>query len=264
MSEQTMSASVSGMDCDAPPPGTAIVRSLCHVEAVRERHLQQLAQRSLMPESRSARAWGWALGETAIAPVTDQPRGVPPSRSDIKAEIAMADERRLRGDRENRADGAATVLRWLIGEDDHLPVRGPNRGELVGGFADVVRSPAQIEATLIRLMSLRRRGLAGDPDVAMAAADSAAAEPADVDFLAGAITTLTWVTGRSGAPITETRTSELTPRDLKRERTHAADLIERLTTPQANALNQRHMYGLGVKHAVDWLLGDGSLIARST
>jgi hypothetical protein len=56
----------------------------------------------------------------------------------MEAEIAAADERRLRGDRENRADAAASILRWLIGADDHIPVRCENPGELVGGFGGVV------------------------------------------------------------------------------------------------------------------------------
>ena len=57
--------------------------------------------------SRAARAWAWALGECPTAPVTSRPTSVLPSRSDIEAEITEADERRFRGDRENRADSAA-------------------------------------------------------------------------------------------------------------------------------------------------------------
>lgn len=52
------------------------------------------------------------------------------------------------GARENRADAAATVLRWLIGDDDRVPVRCENPGELVGGFGDVVHSREQIAAVL--------------------------------------------------------------------------------------------------------------------
>ena len=73
MTEQAVDGHV---DDDAPPAGTAIVRPLRHVNAVRQRHLAELAGRSLGPDSRSARAWSWALGETEIAPVTDQETGV--------------------------------------------------------------------------------------------------------------------------------------------------------------------------------------------
>jgi hypothetical protein len=44
--------------------------------------------------------------------------------------------------------GAATILRWLIGGNDHVPARGENLGELVGGFGDVARSPGEIVAIL--------------------------------------------------------------------------------------------------------------------
>jgi hypothetical protein len=121
-------------DEDAPPHGTAIVRPFAHVRAVRQRHALRYASSAEAATSRAACAWAWALGESATAPVTDRLTAVPPSRSDIEAEIMAADEKRLRGDRENRADAAATILRWLIGDDDRVPVRGENPGELVGGF----------------------------------------------------------------------------------------------------------------------------------
>jgi len=146
-------ATVNRVDTDriddhAPPGGTAIVRPLRHVRAVRERDAAQPADPSeATAQSRSARAWAWALGEGTTAPITGRLTAVPPSRSDIKAEITAADERLFRGDQENRADAAAIILRWLIGDDDHVPIRAENPGELVGGFGDVVRSPEQIAAS---------------------------------------------------------------------------------------------------------------------
>ena len=122
MSGITVKVVDSGQADDmTPPPGTAIVRPVRHVRAVRERYLQRFTDLAEAAASRSARAWGWALGETPIAPVTDQATTVPPDRSAIEVEITVADERRLRGERENRADSAATILRWLIGADDHVP-----------------------------------------------------------------------------------------------------------------------------------------------
>ena len=161
-------------DEDAPPPGTAIVRPLRHIRAVRERQALRYADPGDADASRAARAWAWALGECPTAPVTDRPTSVPPSRSDIEAEITEADERRFRGDRENRADGAATILRWLIGDDDHVPVRGENRGELVGGFGDVVRSPAQIASILALARDRQQRAGATGRDLD--------ADPADRRF----------------------------------------------------------------------------------
>lgn len=113
---------------EAPPAGTAIVRPLRHVRVVRERYLERFAGPGETAASRSARARAWALGECATSPVSDQQTSAPPTRPEIEAEIAEADRRRLSGSRENRAAAAAAVLRWLIGHDDHLPVRGPSPG----------------------------------------------------------------------------------------------------------------------------------------
>ena len=150
-------------DEDAPPPGTAIVRPLRHIQAVRERQALGYPDPGDADASRADRAWAWALGECPTAPVTGRPTSVPPSRSDIEAEITEADERRFRGDRANRADSAATILRWLIGDDDQVPVRGENLGELVGGFGDVVRSATQIASILALARDRQQR--AGPPAV---------------------------------------------------------------------------------------------------
>ncbi len=233
------------VDEDAPPAGTAIVRPMRHVKAVRERHAEQLAARSPDGESRSARAWSWALGETPIAPVTDRVTVVPPSRADIEVEIGQAEERRLRGDREHRADGAATLLRWLIGEDDHLPVRGPNRGELVGGFGGVVRSPAEI-ADLIGKTS-RSTCQPNDSTANVSLSDS--------DNRGGFTATLIWVLSRdTRAPISGELIPRPTTHDLKVERLGARDMIERRYELYNSGLSSN--YCLGVKRAVDWLLGD--------
>ena len=81
----------------------------------------------------------------------------------LEAEITEADDRRFRGDHESRADSAATILRWLIGDDDQVPVRGENLGELVGGFGDVVRSATQIASILALARDRQQR--AGPPAV---------------------------------------------------------------------------------------------------
>ena len=166
MTAATVNSVYDGQADEAVPPiGTAIVRPLRHVQAVRERHARRFADPSEAAESRSARAWAWAVGETATAPVTDQQTPAPPSRSTIEAEIAEADERRLRGDQENRADAAATILRWLIGDDDRVPVRIGNPGKLVDGFGDVVRSPDQITAMLALAAQGQERAAAHGRDV---------------------------------------------------------------------------------------------------
>ncbi len=248
----------SQVDDAVAPPGTAIVRPLGHVRAVRERHLHQFADRPKAAVSRSARAWAWALGETTTAPVTDQETAVPPSRSDIEAEIAAADERRLRGDRENRADAAATILRWLIGVDDHIPVRGKNRGELVGGFGDVVRSQEQIADVLARASRGQRQAVARSLDV-NADPDDRRLASHNADYFDGVAATLAWVLGkRAEAPIARSQSRELTALNLKAERLHAEDVTEQGKNRWIADVVPSRCYGEGVKYTITWLLGDST------
>lgn len=240
----------------APPSGTAIVRPLRHVLAVRERHARRSTDPTEAAASRSVRACSWALGESAIAPVTDRPTAVPPSRSDIEAEILAADERRLRGDQENRADAAATVLRWLIGDDDRVPVRDKNCGVLVGGFGDIVRSPEQIADVLALIAEARQQDAARGRDVGAYSDDRQFAQQ-DGDYLDGVAATLAWVLGqRREAPITSVRCHEVTTRDLKSERVHAEDVIEQASRPWIADRELSPWYGEGVKCSITWLLGD--------
>jgi len=250
---------VGQVDDAAPPGGTAIVRPLCHIRAVRERHALRFTDPSQAAVSRSARAWAWALGESAIAPVTDRLTAVPPSRSDIEAEIAAADERRLLADRENRADAAATILRWLIGDDDHVPVRGENRGELVGGFGDVVRSPEQIAGMLAVAVEGQRLSTTKGRDV-NAFPDGRQSAQQDADYLDGVVATLAWILGeRPETPITRMHSRGLATRDLKAERVHAEDVIEQARYPWIADRFPPPWYGEGVKFTVNWLLGDAAV-----
>ena len=185
----------SQADDAAPPEGTAIVRPLRHVRAVRERYLQRFTDPAEAAASRSARAWAWALGETARAPVTDRPTATPPSRAEIEAEITEADERRVRGTREGRADAAATVLRWLIGDDDHVPVRCTNPGELVGGFGDIVRTREQIANLIVIAAPAQRAATVRSLDTGTAPGDREDTRR-EAEYLDGVLMTLAWVSGR--------------------------------------------------------------------
>ncbi len=247
---------VGQVDDALPPLGTAVVRPLRHVRAVRERHARRFADPSEAAASRSARAWAWALGESATAPVTDRLTAVPPSRSDIEAEIAEADERRSRGDRENRADAAATILRWLTGDDDRVPVRCDSPGELVDGFGDVVRSVEQVTALLTLASAGQERAAADSRDVNTDPDDRQFARQ-DADYLDGVAATLAWILGeRSDAPITRSRPRELTTTDLKAERVHAEDVIDQARNPGVIGRLPPPCYGEGVKLTITWLLGD--------
>ena len=95
--------------------GTAIVRPLRHVRAVRERYATAVRRPGRGRSVAFSPRMGLGPGRDRHRPGHRPADPVPPDRRDIEAEIAVADERRLRGDRENRADAAATILRWLIG-----------------------------------------------------------------------------------------------------------------------------------------------------
>ncbi len=191
---------------EAPPRGTAIVRPLRHVRAVREHDAAQSADSSeAAAESCSARAWAGALGESTAAPITGRVTAIPPSRSDIEAEITAADERGLRGDQDNSADAAAIILRWLIGNDDHVPIAVENPGELVGGFGDVVRSPEQIAGILALAAEGLRQAAAQGRDLDVGA-DARAFARQDADYLNGVMATLAWVLGERASSPTRART----------------------------------------------------------
>ena len=236
------------------------MRPLRHVRAVRERHLLRFTDDAQAAASRSARAWGWALGETAVAPATDQITDAPPSRSQIQTEIATANERRLRGGREDRADGAATVLHWLIGEDDHVPVRGENLGELVGGFGDIVHSRKDISRRMAdaiaarQLAASRSRALEADPGDRLSAQQEA-------DYFDGVTATLAWILGeRAESPITHAGQREPTTDVMKTERVHALDVAGQTRPPWMADGLVPVSYGQGVNAAITWLLGDSVVI----
>lgn len=241
----------SQADDAAPPEGTAIVRPLRHVRAVRARYLQRFTDPAEAAASRSARAWAWALGEIALAPVTDRQTATPPRRVEMEAEITEAERRRVRGTREGRADAAATVLCWLLGKDDHAPVRCTNPGELVGGFGDIVRSREQI-ADLIGLAAPAQRAAAVRSQDTGTAPGGREATRREAEYLDGVLMTLAWVNRQSAeAPASHARVGAAS-RTLKQERLRAEDAIE------DGADQPSRSYGEGVLSTISWLLGDST------
>lgn len=238
------------------PAGTAIVRPLRYVRTVRERYLQRFTDPVELRASRSARAWAWALGETAIAPVTSRVTSAPPDRSEIQAEIAAADERRLRDGQGDRADGAAIILRWLVGADDHVPVRCASPGELVGGFGDVVRSRRQLAAMEMAAAKAHQVAAAKSRSVE-AGLDEQEQVREEADYLDGVAASLAWVSGqRVAAPISHGPNADGTAKVLKRERIHAEDAIERASDQRIVGSLPTRCYAEGVKSTIAWLLGD--------
>ncbi len=243
-------------DDAAPPPGTAITRPLRHVRAVRERHAQRFANPAEAAASCAARAWAWALGESTIAPVTGQPTPVPPSRTAIQAETTIADDRRLRGDQENRADAAATILRWLIGQTDRVPIRCGNPGELAGGFGDIVRSRAPPSWRSQSTVKSEPPSAAG---MSMRILPTGGSPQQDADYLDGVAATLAWILGEQPeAPITRSRSRERTTPALKAERVYAEDIISQSRNPGMTGQLPPPSYGEAVRQTITWLLGDST------
>jgi hypothetical protein len=260
MTDITVQPMDTGPAGEAPPVGTAIVRPLRHVRAVREHHMLQFTDAAEATASRSGRAWTWALGETAIAPVTDLITDTPPSRCQIQVEVATADDGRLLGDRANRADGAATILRWLIGEDDHVPLRGENLGELVGGFGDIVRSRKDLSGGIADAIAARQLAAARGRDLEASTEDRLRGQE-DAAYFDGVAATLAWILGeRAESPITCTRQREPTTKVMKTERVHALDVAEQRRRPRMADRLIPMPYGKGVNAAITWLLGDAVVI----
>jgi hypothetical protein len=175
---------------------------------------------------------------------TSKPKS-PQQTNDVRAATART-----------RADAAATVLRWLIGDDDRVPIRGQNPGELVDGFGDVVRSREQIAAVLALATQGQQRAVSESRDL-NADPDNRRLAQQHAEYLNGVAATLMWVLGeRPEAPITHAHSQEVTTKGLKRERIHAQDVIEQASIPWMADRLSAPWYGEGVKYTISWLLGD--------
>jgi hypothetical protein len=188
--------------------------------------------------------------------VTDRVTSAPPDRSEIQAEIAAADDRRLRGDQEDRADGAAIILRWLAAPTITSQSAAPRPGELVGGFGDVVRSHRQLADIAALATQAHRAVTAKSRDIENRPGERERARQ-EADYLDGAMATLAWVSGeRTAAPISHGQHADKTAKVLKRERIYAEDAIEHAGDRRASGSLPSRWYGAGVKATIAWLLGD--------
>jgi hypothetical protein len=255
------SATVTKVDAaptgdDAPPPGTAIIRPLNHVRAIRNHLAGQSAGPGQHLGSAPDLAWAWALGETATAPVTGQQTAMPPRLADIEAELAAADGHSLRDDPDGGVGDAAVILRWLIGADDHLPIPDKNRGDLVGGLGGVIRPMHQLAALLADTRGRHEMVFRQSRNL-NASTESRLSAQQDADYFDGVTVTLAWVLSQPyETPVTRQRSADLTSRALKTERLHARDVIEQGDMPWLAGRVAPGWYGEGVKRTIDWLLGD--------
>jgi hypothetical protein len=139
---------------DPLPP--AISRPREHIQAVLAQSLIQTGS-----QGRAALAWTWALTGARPSPVTLSPAKVnPPTADEIAAEATAAPEGStappgVPTDLCDQLREARHILRWLIAENDEIPLDDENRGRFIGARDDYARTDAQIRA----VRDHARRGL---------------------------------------------------------------------------------------------------------
>jgi hypothetical protein len=134
-------------------------------------------------------------------------------------------------------------------------VRCENRGELVGGFGDVVRSQEELGDVLSLAAEFRHQAAARGQGIKFNE-DVPECTQQDADYLDGIVATLSWILGeRLDSPITRSPSREVTTRVLKLERVHAEDTINHAKLHWTAGRLPPRDYGEGVAHSISWLLG---------
>ena len=185
----------SQADDMAPPPGTAIVRPLRHVRAVRERTRSgSLIPPRLRPRVRLARGPGrWEstpprrslTGRRRFRPAgpTSKPRSPPRTKGACAATART-------GQTPPRPSCAGLSATMTMSRSGTTIV-----GELVGGFGDVVRSRKQIADVLAIAAEGRQRATAIVRNIDAGSGRPGASPQQDADYLDGVVATLAWVLG---------------------------------------------------------------------
>ncbi|MGV9778181.1 hypothetical protein [Streptosporangium sp. NPDC003464] len=184
----------------------------------------------------------WALGKSEQAPVSGRPTsGAPPTLAEARAEIDAA-ERVPREGRVVPADGVISILHWLIGVRDTVPMPGRRSsegwGHLVGGRGVIVRTEAEI-GRIAELARAGQAGTSGEPDRAWCSGTAAVCE---------------WVLGtRRKSPVRNTPRPIHGPTGLNlgMEESAAEDVSRQLGRGRQHPAG----YGDGVVRTIRWLRG---------
>jgi hypothetical protein len=241
----------------------AIVRPRAHVEAVLAQSLSETG-----PGGRAALAWQWALTGTRPSPVTlSLAPGRPPLRQEIMAE-ARADPEGSRApagvpaDFRDQLRETRSILAWLAGSSDEIPVDDDNRGRFIGARGDYARTDDQMrQARDNALLGLKACDL---PD---AMSPAQARHPWRWDagwmnaaWIRGVRDLLTWVLGeRDAAPLTDRAVGLPTTYDLTYEEA-AADPVMLQGRPGGIPVDPvaypPPQYGEGIQATIAWLRGE--------
>jgi hypothetical protein len=246
---------------DEVPP--AITRPRHQVEAV---HAQSLIE--VGTDGRAALAWEWTLTGTRPSPVTlSLPIGRPPSRDEIVAEATAEPEGStappgVPSDYCDQLGEARSVLAWLAGESDEIPVDDDNRGRFIGARDDYARTDDDIRG----VRDHARRGLeACDLPDPMDPADARIpwqwnAGWMNAAWLRGVRDLLDWVLDdRAASPLRGRLVGLPNTYDLTYEEGAAEDVILQGRPPGLSVDPEHYpppQYGEGLQETIRWLRGE--------
>jgi hypothetical protein len=249
---------------DIPVPlSSAIVRSRQAVVAVLAQSLLETGF-----DGRTALAWEWALTGTRPSPIIlSLPPGIPPSRSEILAEAEAEPEGStappgVPTDFCDQLREARSVLAWLIGDSDQIPVDDENRGRFIGARSDFARTDAYIR-------EVRDRALTGlkvcDLPEPLARDDARRpwrwrAEWMNAAWLRGVGDLLDWVLGdRIASPLCGRSVGLPASHDLTYEEGAAEEVAMQGHSggvPVDPGIHPPPQYGEGIQAAIRWLRGE--------
>jgi hypothetical protein len=246
---------------DPLPP--AITRPRHLVEAVLAQSLHETGT-----QGRTALAWEWALTGTRPSPVTlTTPPGHPPTRKDILAEADADPEGStappgVPTDYCDQLREARSVLAWLAGATDEIPVDDENPGQLTVARGGYTRTDAEIR----QVRDNARRGLS-TCDLPQHMDPATARNPWRWDaswmnaaWLRGVRDLLDWVLGeRADSPLGGRTIGLPAKHDLTYEDAAADDVILQgrpVGLPVDPGTYPPPQYGEGLKEAIRWLRGE--------
>lgn len=263
MSQPSITVNSVSTVCVPAHLSPAIVRRRTHVEAVLAQSMHETG-----PDGRAALAWAWALAGTRPSPITlSLAPGRPPSREEILAEADAEPEGStapagVPADFRDQLRETRTVLAWLVGSADEIPVDDDNRGRLIGARGDYARTDDDIRRVVDHaLIGLK----AGDLPEQMSPSDAKHPWRSDsgwmnAAWLRGVRDTLTWVLGECPtSPLCQRSVGLPTTYDLTYEQAAADPIVMQGRPgglPVSPATCPAPQYGEGVQATISWLRGE--------